>query len=236
MDQTYAKKLLKETQQLYNKIAFHFDQKRAFLSEDIKKLGDLAKEGEKILDLGCGNGRLFSVFQGKRVSYFGVDFSERLIQIAQKKFPEGKFIVADAFNLPFENDFFDKVYSLAVFHHIPSKELRIKFLEEIFRILKPRGLLILSVWDLWKRKKIILKFFFLKIFRKTKLDFFDIFLPWKNDKGEVLGQRYFHCFSKKELKNLLERTGFHLIKIWKEGEGNRTNIFVLAQKPLTKEK
>lgn len=236
MDLDYAKQLLKETRELYDKIAFQFDQKRPFLSEDIKKLALLAKKGEKVLDLGCGNGRLFSELEKIEVEYIGIDFSEKLIQIAKEKFPQAKFLVGDALNLPFGDNFFDKVYTFAVFHHIPSTELRIQFLNEIFRVLKPGGLLILSVWDLFKRKgtkPVILKFLLLKILRKTKLDFFDIFLPWKNDKGEILGQRYFHCFFGKELKTLLRKSGFSLLKIWREGERYKTNIFVLAQKPLT---
>ena len=64
------------------------------------------KEGEKILDLGCGNGRWYKIFKEKKVDYFGLDNSEKLIEIAKENFPEAKFFVGDALNLPFPDNFF----------------------------------------------------------------------------------------------------------------------------------
>lgn len=189
--------------------------------------------GERILDSGCANGRLFDILKDKKVKYFGVDISERLIGIAKTKYPEVNFQTADALSLPFSEDFFDKAYSISVLHHIPSKDFRLKYLRETKRVLKTNGLLILRVWDFWQRKitpQLIFKYAFLKIIGRSKLDFKDVFLPWKDSKGGVLAQRYFHCFTKRELESLAKEAGFKVKKIWRSGKDPRANIYLIAEK------
>jgi cyclopropane fatty-acyl-phospholipid synthase-like methyltransferase len=46
--------------------------------------------GQKVLDLGCGNGRLFKILKNKNVKYVGVDNSEKLLLEAQKQYSEDK--------------------------------------------------------------------------------------------------------------------------------------------------
>jgi ubiquinone/menaquinone biosynthesis C-methylase UbiE len=109
-----------------------------FLLEYIKK-------NEKLLDLGCGNGRLYKRIQSLGVDYTGIDLSENLIKKAEELYPQAKFYVASALDLSFPDSTFDKIISIAVLHHIPSYKLRIKFMEEVHRVLKKDGQLILTV-------------------------------------------------------------------------------------------
>ena len=190
---------------------------------------DYIMAGEKILDLGCGNGRLFEFLKNKKVDYIGIDSSEKLIETAKKKFPKAKFQRADALNLPFPNNFFDKIYSIAVLHHIPSEEFRLQFLREAKRVLKPEGLLILTVWKFHQPKELylILRYTISKLIVKSKLDWKDIFEPW----GTKI-KRYYHCFSKKELIRLVKKSGFRIKKsdIVRNKRGNRQNIYLIAEK------
>lgn len=234
MDENFAKYLLEKVKRDYNLLAEDYDRKREYIPEDIKKLAEYAKEGDKVLDAGCGNGRLFKILKEKKVNYYGIDFSEKLIEISRKKFPEGKFEVGDCLNLPFPDNFFDKVFSISVLHHIPGEKFRIQYLKEAKRVLKKDGLLIMRVWDFWKRKegiKIFLKHFFSKISGRSKLDFFDVFLPWKDSQGKILAERYFHCFRKRELENLVRKLNFEIIKCWRGGEDPRTNIYLIGKRP-----
>ena len=64
----------------------------------------------------------------------------------------------------------------------------------------------------------------------SKLDFRDVFLPWRNSRGGIAAQRYFHCFTKTELENLTKEAGFKIKKIWREGKDPRTNIYIIAEK------
>ena len=234
MKEKDALDLIKKTKEDYNKIAKDYSKKRKFLTEDLKFLAKKAKEGERILDLGCGDGRFFKLLKERKIDYYGIDLSEKMIELAKKKFPQGKFFLFDGKKIPFPNDFFDRVFCLAVFHHIPSKKFREDFLLEIKRVLKKGGVLHLTVWYLWHKKriwKIFLKTLFLKIFKKTPLDFFDIFLPWKDSQGKILAQRYLHLFRKKELLFLAKKVGFHEIKIsfLKRGKKEK-NLYLEAKK------
>lgn len=222
----------------YNFIANSFSNKRNYIWPDLDFLKRFFSEGNRVLDLGCGNGRLLALFKDSNIDYTGVDISEKLIQKAKEKYPDKEFRKADALGLPFENQSFDKILSVAVFHHIPSEEYRIRFLKEAKRVLRPNGLLILTVWNLYpflcqgkllnlKFLKYHLKYFFLKLLGRSRLDFRDIFYPWKSQEGKILVQRYVHCFTREELAKLARRAGF-LIK--KQGflKGKR-NLFMVLE-------
>ncbi len=233
MKKEYAEYLLKKTAEDYNLIAENYARTRAYIPEDIKALGECTRKGEKVLDSGCANGRLFEALKGKKIDYFGIDFSEKLIAIAKKNYPEARFQVADALNLPFPPNSFDRVYSISVLHNIPSKNFQLQYLKETERVLKPKGLLILRVWDFWRRRatpKLLLKYTLFKLIGKSKLDFKDIFVPWKASSGKILVQRYFHCFTKKELENLIKKAGFKIKESHRSGEDPRTNIYLIAEK------
>ena len=151
MNRDYAQYLLKKTTQDYNLIAERFARAREKPWSEFQFLfDDYLISGERVLDVGCGNGRFYQAMEDKKVDYFGVDSSEKLIKIAKKKYPQARFQVAEALNLPFPQNFFDKVYSIAVLQHIPSQEFRLQFLGEARRVLKPNRLLILTAWNLWR--------------------------------------------------------------------------------------
>ena len=227
MKKKYAENLLKKTRQDYNEIAQEFSATRERVLGEIEFLfNDYVMPGDKVLDLGCGNGLFFQFL--KDIDYIGVDFSEKLIKIARKKYPKIKFQVADALNLPFPNNYFDKIYSIAVLHHIPSEQFRMQFFKEARRVLKPNGFFILTVWKTESKKNLNL-FLRRTALRLTgKLEKGDTFRPWGNKDAE----RYFHYFSEKELANLAERAMFKIIKqgIITNERGNRKNIYLIVQK------
>jgi len=67
----------------------------------------------KILDWGCGNGRFYPLF--KDCLYYGVDISEKLINLAKQKYPSAIFsLLHSPLSLPFDNNFFDEIICLAV--------------------------------------------------------------------------------------------------------------------------
>jgi tRNA (uracil-5-)-methyltransferase TRM9 len=231
MDLEFAKFILEKTKENYNLIAKEFSATRKEIWEELKFLFEDLKEGEKVLDLGCGNGRWYKVFKEKKVDYFGVDNSEKLIEIAKENFPDAKFFVGDALNLPFSDNFFDKIYSIALLHHIPSEDFRIKVLKEVKRVLRPGGILILTCWRVHRLREILafLKYTFLKIIGKSKLDFRDTFVPWGK---KTL--RYYHFFTQKELENLVKKVGFEILEsgVVKNKRENRQNYYIICKKPL----
>lgn len=231
----YAKKILDEVKTDYNRIAGHFSKTRAYFWPDAKFLLDYIKEGDSVLDLGCGNGRAFREITEKGAEYVGVDFSEELIKEAKFIHPEGNFKVANALQLPFVDEFFDKIYCFAVLHHIPSQELRKQFMEEAQRVLKPGGSFILTVWDLWsnpRAKKTLFRNRLKKMFFVSSLGWNDVFYLWKDAGGGVLAKRYAHMFKQKELVRLAKKAGLEIVdfgKIQKTGNENG-NIYLVAKK------
>jgi len=230
MKKEKAKKILKETQANYNRNAEDFSRARQETWGEADLLIDYITEGDKVLDLGCGNGRYFEAIKNKEINYLGIDFSEKLIKIAREKYAEqdnSEFRTGDILNLKLPKDQFDLAFAFTVLHHIPSKKLRVKFLKQAKKVLKPNGRLVLTVWNVWnfKRNKII-KNNLLKAIGFSRLDFNDIMTSFGG-----LDEVYVHCFKEKELVNLLENTGFKVENsgYLKRGNKEKANIFAVAK-------
>ncbi len=212
----------------YNLISEDFSRTRQDPWPETKFLFDNIKKRDKVLDLGCGNGRFYQFLKDKDINYVGIDSSSRLIEKAKGRYPDVDFRVADALSLPFSDNFFDKVFNIAVLHHIPSEEFRLKFLREAKRVLKNKGTLILTVWKFYRKEEWLLffKYTFLKLIDKSKLDFKDILEPW----GKKT-ERYYHWFSERELIKLVKKEGFKIKEtgIVKNKKGNRRNIYLVAK-------
>ena len=227
MNQKYARELFNKTKKDFDRIADQFSESRKNLWPELDELKKYIKETERVLDLGCGNGRLFDFFKDKKVTYIGIDSSSKLISKAKEKYGN-YFKTADILSLPFSNNYFDSIWSIAVFHHIPSKELRLEALKEIRRVLKKDGKVIITCWNLYQVRylKLLFKFTLSKLFRKSKLDFKDVLVPWK-EKGV---QRYYHAFTKRELITLFKKAEFNIEKVKDLKRNNKkTNILIIAK-------
>jgi len=231
MRQEIAQKILEETKRNFNKIAEEFSFSRRWPWEILKKFTNYLQEGEKVLDIGCGNGRLYELLKDKNIEYIGIDNSEKLIELAKRRFKiqdsrsKPVFLMADALNLPFQDNEFGAVFMIAVLPHIPSKELQIKALKEANRTLKPGGYFFITCWNLLQ-PKLFLKNFFNRI-KNPKLyqglGFQDFLMPWKTKERKTVFRFYHAFFSKNELKNLLKESGFEIKEIYYEKYGQKTN-------------
>ncbi|MDD4358362.1 MAG: class I SAM-dependent methyltransferase [Candidatus Pacebacteria bacterium] len=180
-------KILIKTQNDYNMIAERFSSARKIAWPEFDFLFDDVKGNEKVLDLGCGNGRFYEKLSN--TNYVGLDNSSRLIKIAKEKYPQVNFIIGSALDIPFKNENFDKIYAIALLHHIPQ-EYHSKFLEEVKRVLKREGILYLTVWNLSERKK------------KEDVKFIsekEILINWHGIKNH-----YFYIFGLKDLERLFK--------------------------------
>lgn len=209
----------------YEEIVADFDNTRKKqLWPELVKLAEAVKDGDRILDAGCGNGRLLRAFNGKKIDYLGVDSSEKLIEGAKRNWKleigDWRFVNADILELDKlpEKDF-DYVFCVAVLHHLPGSELRVQAFKQLKAKLKPGGQLIITVWNLWSRarfRKLIFKYLLLKIVGKNKMDFGDILFDWKNSAGQEVSRRYYHAFTKKELTKTIQRAGLKIDKLYKD--------------------
>ena len=225
-----TQKILQQTKDNYNAISEGWDQTRQNLWQGFDDFLPYIKSGDKVLDVGCGNGRLVKLFNNVNVSYTGVDNSQNLLNIAKKNFPEHKFLDGSALDLPFPDNSFDKILFIAVLHHIPSAALRQKALKEIYRVLKPGGFIFIMNWHYSspKFRSMLTKFTLAKIIGKSELDFGDVYIGWGNT--EI--KRYVHIFTKAEMKKLLKSSGFKVVKNYTSEYSKRgfRNIVTIAKK------
>src|SRR5256712_12267439 len=75
-----------------------------------------------ILDVGCGPGYVSAAAAERGAIPIGVDFSEEMIAIAKKTFPQLQFRHGDAQNLPFDDDAFDRVIANFALLHVAEPE------------------------------------------------------------------------------------------------------------------
>jgi SAM-dependent methyltransferase len=118
------------------------------------------QSGDCVLDLGCGEGRhIINMYTAAEITAFGIDLSLCDIKIAADRFapfaqPESAqkalyWQVADGTRLPFADNTFDKIVCSEVLEHIHDYQ---PVLAEIRRVLKPHGVLAISVPRAWPEK------------------------------------------------------------------------------------
>ena len=141
-------------------------------------------KGKKLLDAGCGTGWFSaeSVRRGARVT--SMDLGKQLLNEVAKK-TDSKRIVGSILDMPFQNNTFDYVISSEVIEHVTNPALA---LQEMHRVIKPKGILVLTTPNkFWYFSLIIARFFKLR--------------PYQ-------GLENWHSYG--ELKTLLQKTGFQI--------------------------
>jgi len=224
MDIETQKKLLELVKKNYEEIADKFNETRKKhlepLWSELVNLARQIKDDSKVLDVGCGNGRLLEAFKDKEVKYLGVDSSEKLIELARSRFPKFQFTVGDILELgkiPEIN--FNFVFCVAVLHHLPGTDLRVAALKQLKNKIISDGKIIITVWNLWsqiKFRKLIFKFLLLKLIKKNKMDLGDLLFDWKNSAGQAVSQRYYHAFTKRELKKISKQAGLKIERLYQD--------------------
>ena len=182
------------------------------LYSDQKNSGDLAKSirikkmvsiidhlnlhEANILDIGCHDGTLLSLIRNKNNHFFGLDASDWAVEESRKKSINIRSFFFDGkAELPFEDDFFDIIIAGEIIEHIYDTDF---FLEEIKRVLKSKGGLLLSTPNVASLgRRLLLLFGISSLFELSP-----------NEAGSVGHIRY---FTFKTLKKLLAKHGFDVI-------------------------
>lgn len=203
----------------YDAFAQNFSDTRNRSWPEFELLEPLLKKGDRLLDLGCGNGRLRQ-FVGKdtiiRGNYFGLDISQDLLDIARTKHASDHFFKGDMKEkFPFGDDNFEVITAIASFHHLLQKKDQHQCLQECFRVLKPGGIIFMTTWKLPQ------KYFWPNILRGN-------FKNWNIPFGPERHPRTYRNVKPREIKRLLKQAGF---KTSACNYFQDRNLVVIAKKP-----
>lgn len=121
------------------------EQHHLDITEKTLRLMDL-RPGERVLDLGCGSGwatRMLARLVGEGPEGFGqvigVDVADEMVRQARaesRDFENIMYVHGSASQIPWEENFFDKVLSVESFYYYPDQD---RALNELFRVMAPRG-------------------------------------------------------------------------------------------------
>ena len=216
-----TRKILDEIEAGYDLVAEKFSATRNFFWKDLEFIADIVSSGDKILDFGCGNGRLLEIIGKRNIEYQGVDVSSGLVEKAKEKYPHFKdrFSKIEAEpSLPFPENYFNVIFSLAVFHHFPKEYQKIR-LQELCRLLKPGGKIVLTVWNLNQENILASK-------KWEAISDDEVYISFENNEGEKF-RRYHFVFSEEKLKDLVEKAGFQVERC---DTIDKRNILIIAKK------
>jgi SAM-dependent methyltransferase len=195
---------------IYENIANEFSDKRMTKWDWIDTFIYSFPIHSTLLDLGCGSGRNMEY---KNYNFYGIDNCNNFINIAKNK--NLNVILSDMTQIPFNNNMFDGIISIASFHHLSTNERRHQCLQELKRKLNVTGKILLSIWSIDQSHNKRLN---------NKFTYGDNIVPFKDNKGNIKGNRYYYIFKLDEIKELLS-TYFKIINHeWIHGN----EVFILS--------
>jgi tRNA (uracil-5-)-methyltransferase TRM9 len=193
----------------YSTFATSFSETRES-AQELEVILPYIADGARVLDLGCGNGRVARLLARHRrdVAYVGVDSSADLVarckmQDVGRKLQEAEFLIADMVEPDWTRKLagasFDCVLLLAVLHHIPGRDVRTRILRQARELLAPQGRIVVSTWQFMDNERMRKKIVPWSIagIDERELEPGDALLNWKRS---GVGLRYCHWIGEDELR------------------------------------
>lgn len=134
----YWEKLIEEPPESYK---LWFEAEKEYLIKNITK-------NSKVLDIGCGNGRIIKIIASTTKNIVGIDNEIKAINDSKhnlKEYPQIKILLADSKKLPFEDNSFDFIVCMASF--VNFGKYKLKSLKEIRRVIKKEGYILIDVFS-----------------------------------------------------------------------------------------
>ena len=131
------------------------------------------------------------------LNFIGVDNCKNFVNICENK--NLNVIESNLKKIPLNNETADALICIAVFHHFSTQENRLKVLNEMYRLIKPNGKILLSVWSIKQPTK-----------TKRQFNKYGTNIVSYNKHGNVYN-RYYYIFEIDEIKNLFEKSNLLLL-------------------------
>jgi SAM-dependent methyltransferase len=181
--------------QFYENRAEEFSKTRGYIWKCVKKYLDCnTSKTNTLIELGCGNGKnlKYAINNGYDIdNTIGIDNSNSLINICNRS--GLNVILGDICNVSFLNIQFDNVLCIAVLHHLSTEQLRVCAFENLYKLCKKGGSIIITVWSFESE--------WLGNVSKYKRNFGpgDNIIYWKH-----IDKRYYYIFSREMLITYIE--------------------------------
>ena len=153
------------------------------------------KEGNRILDVGCGDGHFALYIKDKFNKIFGAEIAKEAAFIAQKQKVFTSVMDLNS-SLSYQDNTFDVVTCMDVIEHLLDPD---SLIDEIYRVLKPDGQLVLTTPNI-RNFRNLYTLIFKGIFPQTSPDTF------------VWGGGHLHFFTREDIKNIFTKAGFKRIE------------------------
>ncbi len=178
---------------VYNEIAHHFKDTRTYTWSWVEDFMQLYEGSNALIyDIGCGSGRNLR----SNLNMIGVDNCDSFLDICRE---EEKTVVKGCMtDLPLDSNSACALICIAAFHHLSTRQRRIKALQEMKRVLKPRSVILLSVWSIKQPKK-----------TRREFTYGDNIVPW--NKEGVIYHRYYYIFKRAEIEEMFEQVGLKVL-------------------------
>lgn len=247
MDPKTAARLLRLNRDFYDRFAQEFADTRGVRQPGLQRLAPLLrlrKDGDWLLDVGCGNGRLAHVLDADlaplRLHYLGVDASAGLLDAARSASAglqrvRASFrqidVLAEGWTraLP-AGQTYQAIAVLAVLHHLPGWQMRCQLLADLRPLLaQSGGAIALSTWQFLNSQRLRRK---IVPWETLDLDAAllepgDYLLDWQRG-GQ--GLRYCHLVDEAELAALAAAAGLAVREtFYADGREGNLNLFAILQ-------
>jgi ubiquinone/menaquinone biosynthesis C-methylase UbiE len=188
-----------QVKDFYDRHWQRFDVSRVRIWKCVRDFTSTLVKNSTVLDVGCGNGKNIKYLLDNDIRAFGIDFSEKLVKVCKRK--KLDVTVGDVLNIPFNDNSFDNIISIAVIHHLQKEEDRIKALNEMIRVCKNNGKILISVWAVEQSGQEV---------QNRTFVYGDNLVKWEND------ERYYFIYDEEHIKKFVENFNVTNL-VWERG-------------------
>lgn len=219
----------------YDAFAVAFAESRGPSEPGLERVLAEVTPGGRVLDLGCGQGRVLHRLP-VGCTYVGLDFSRELLAVAAARAAEAgrvaHFVVADLLDPDWPAQAggpYDWIILRAVLQHIPGAELRQRVVQQAAALLAPAGTLVLANWQFLEVERLrrrILPWAEIGL-TEAEVEPGDYLLDWRR---EGQGRRYVHLVDEAETHALAAAVGLTVAALFRaDGHENRLTLYALLK-------
>ena len=176
--------------EVYDSIALDFSRTRFKVWPGVATFLDTFLSNAYVLDIGCGNGK--NMLYRSSLNMTGIDISTELLKICQSK--NLNVLESSMTCIPLVSSSFDGIIAIASYHHLDNDDDRKHALDEMYRLLKYGGIVLITVWAMEQGPG-----------SKQKFTKNDEIVSWKDKYSGTVFERYYHIYSKGDLIKEINR-------------------------------